>query len=89
MRLIDADKLFPKGIVIVYDDNGLKTAEGILEKIYNAPTVETVPVVHAKWIAQDNRFTRFMCSQCEAKNYEGHQKFCPNCGAKMDGKNVD
>lgn len=39
---------------------------------------------HGRWIAQDETLTKFMCSACEAKNYDGHEKFCPNCGAKMD-----
>ena len=41
-------------------------------------------VRHARWIAQDDTFTRFMCSECELKNYDGYGKYCPNCGARMD-----
>lgn len=39
-----------------------------------------------RWIPQDDSLTRFMCSECKAKNYGGYEKFCPNCGAKMTTK---
>lgn len=49
------------------------------------PAADAEPVRHARWIAQDDTFTRFMCSDCKAKNYDGSDNYCPNCGAKMDG----
>ena len=48
------------------------------------PSVDAVPVVHGRWIRQDNTYTRYQCSVCEAKNYGMKYSFCPNCGAKMD-----
>ena len=42
-------------------------------------------VMHGRWVTQDETRTKFMCSLCESKNYGGHEKFCPNCGARMDG----
>lgn len=36
-----------------------------------------------RWIPQDDTLTKFMCSACKARNYGGHEKYCPNCGAKM------
>ena len=73
------------------------------ERIKKLPAVDTVPVVHARWIetkipanttehggvGQDKK-NGWLCSNCRCafdakllwcKNY------CPNCGAKMDGKN--
>ena len=52
----------------------------------NAPTVDAVPVVHAKWIAQNDALTRFMCSSCKSENHEGVETYCPKCGAKMDAR---
>ena len=43
-------------------------------------------VKHGRWIAQDNTFTRFMCSECKSKNHRERTDYCPNCGAKMDLK---
>lgn len=50
------------------------------------PSVEAIPVVHGEWIAQDESFTKFMCSICNGKNYGGHENFCPKCGADMRKK---
>lgn len=69
-RLIKEDRLF--------------TIPQINALIKNAPTVEAVPVVHAKWIAQNDALTRFMCSNCKSENHEGFETYCPKCGAKMD-----
>jgi hypothetical protein len=59
--------------------------ESVKNFLRNRPTVEAEPVRHGRWIAQDDTFTRFRCSVCELKNYDGYGKYCPNCGAKMDG----
>ena len=48
------------------------------------PAEDVAPVRHGRWVTQDETRTKFMCSSCESKNYGGHEKFCPNCGAKMD-----
>lgn len=49
------------------------------------PAEDVAPVRHGRWVTQDETRTKFMCSLCESKNYGGHEKFCPNCGARMDG----
>ena len=38
----------------------------------------------AKWIAQDDTFTRFECSVCHTKNHHTRWNYCPNCGARME-----
>ena len=35
------------------------------------------PVRHGKWIAQDETYTRYFCSECKSGNHQGHEKFCP------------
>lgn len=47
MRLINADELFP-GVVMVRADDGLETAQRILDAINNAPTVDAVEVCRCK-----------------------------------------
>ena len=47
------------------------------------PTVEPV---RGEWIEQDEGRTKFMCSHCKAKNYDGSGKFCQSCGADMRRK---
>ena len=55
------------------------------------PTVDVAPVRHGKWI-YDN-WCEFKCSECgeysNSKPYKGKENFCPNCGAKMDGKEIE
>ena len=81
MRLIDADALIETFDPQHYYD---WYTPSILENIDNAPTVDAVPVVHAKWIAQNEGLTRFMCSHCKSENHEGFETYCPKCGARMD-----
>ena len=49
---------------------------------------DVAPVVHGKWIPVEayGIGNTAKCSECEKRQY-GYDgfKFCPNCGAKMDG----
>ena len=59
-----------------------------------APTVDAVEVVHGHWISKGYKIE---CSVCEHRVFLGTRdsvihteeknacKYCPNCGAKMDG----
>ena len=103
-RLIDANALmdaFRRHMVKNYDRNkctleeNCKTCEpGCLwrRKVSEAPTVDAVEVVHGHW-CWEGRFRA--CSKCgsyvEFTETLGasHWKYCPNCGAKMDGGNED
>jgi hypothetical protein len=83
MRLIDADSL----IVAFEPDHDCDWyTPWIIEKINEAPTVDAVPVVRAKWIPQNDIFTKFMCSRCEEIDYNVGGNFCPYCGADMRGE---
>lgn len=66
--------------------------EEIEEAIDAAPTADVVPVVHGWWNATET------CSLCGEKSTEGLDattwnywlpNYCPHCGAKMDGDEVD
>jgi Pyruvate/2-oxoacid:ferredoxin oxidoreductase delta subunit len=69
----------------------------LLEKV---PAADVAEVVHGEWLRADddwNSLTTIQCSLCSEEwcfetdddvsllNY----KYCPNCGAKMDGGNDD
>ena len=76
MRLIDADAHEYPGDLI------------------HMPTIDAVPVVHGQWIEHpqydvfgDCTWIDYECSKCNARgryNTEDY-KYCPSCGAKMDG----
>ncbi len=65
---------------------------GVLALVDAEPTVEAVEVVHGEWIRHGYKWK---CSACDMKiNIDGTPKenglnYCPNCGAKMDGKKED
>ena len=60
--------------------------------IVNAPTVDAVEVVHAKW-KYYHKQNIAVCTNCSfERNLDadfGKAVSCPNCGAKMDGGNDD
>lgn len=70
----------------------------ILLVIQNAPTLDYAPVRHGEWVdeIEPNAVTAsgmevhvFRCSACDftwANNVLHYFKYCPNCGALMDGK---
>lgn len=76
-------------------------AEDIYNAIKNAPTVDAVEMVHAKW-EYNGRNDEYFCSNCYKQPISFKREmncgvgefvevcfsdYCPNCGAKMDGGN--
>ena len=61
----------------------------------DAPTVDAVPVRHGRWetdgmMMDDGEYLMTRCTACgEAYEYGYNMPFCPNCGARMDGKDGD
>ena len=87
MRLIDADELLKHA----YDSGAWKDAEtGFhqrvvdIEDIEDAPTVDPVKHGHWEW-TDDPRTGDFVCSNCLDHNIV-RSRYCPTCGAKMDGE---
>ena len=98
-RYIDADELLNalQGQVsevcnkIPYDKEVFTILHDRQMEIYNLiekqPTADVVEVVHASWEAYPSHDWR-RCSVCKKEQYAGNvqtAKYCPNCGAKMDG----
>src|SRR5574344_2100397 len=74
--------------------------EEALYIIDSAPTADVAPVVRGEWIAEQKtaEYCEFRCSACdgsigqtdqfdetEAKQFSEWYKYCPCCGARMDG----
>ena len=102
MRLIDADR-FDRRLAAAEFDAALLEADDRDEPFEHQamyystqsfrdvmkyqPTVDAVPVVHAKW--KDNGNDTISCSRCATwfqKEREPYLRFCGYCGAKMDGE---
>ena len=83
------------------DTVAYKSFQSVMEGLKKAPTVEAVEVVHAMWRWGYNSMNQYgaWCAECEC-GWEDKgtnddfirvqglviaHKYCPNCGAKMDG----
>jgi rubrerythrin len=63
------------------------------EQIENLPAADVIEVVHGRWVkneeeSQNHIESIYFCSACqnwEAWGETEKYKYCPNCGAKMDG----
>ena len=101
MRLINADKVIAifKNIAEHLSENenhGQAVTLFYAADVINVqPTIDAVEVVHGRWKKANNRPKSYIrvCTVCGKEAYfcgEGcSYKFCPNCGAKMDGDGKD
>ncbi len=99
VRLIDANALVDKLLKVDLDHDERITKSGAVADmvclISNAPTIEAEPVRHGRWILVIQIVSPYgaeieeKCSLCgcDISRYgtQPMYKFCPNCGAKMDG----
>lgn len=89
MRLINADAAWVKFENDAWwDIHDRRVAQDIIDSV---PTVDAVPVVYAEWTEVGGTYT---CSNCggQYEKYDhmgywnGEYKYCPYCGARMDGE---
>lgn len=83
MRPIDADalkQLIKSGDDLVFDP---ATEREILHMIDYQETIEAEPVKHGKW--KRDASGELNCSYCGYAPKWDDDKFCANCGTKMDG----
>ena len=73
--------------------SGSISRKGVVDMLTTLPTVDAVPVVHGWWKEDPSGYGFWICSACgfvsEASAADMLYKFCPVCGAKMDGKDGD
>lgn len=86
MRMIDANTLKKS-----FEEDG-HLSNYIEEFIDNAPTIDAEPVRHGRWIQSKTVYAYHNCSLCKVPhkmqmscNVYVLLKYCPHCGAKMDG----
>ena len=93
-RYIDADNLTEeiKSLSVFLSGNNVfnKTAkESVLRIIDEQPTAKVEEVKHAKWEINCDGYYPY-CSNCKTEPENGvMSKRCPECGAKMDGKDIN
>ncbi len=80
MRLIDADALLDD----IRSHSASYFADDFArEWVDKQPTVDAVPVKHGKWTVTP---VYIKCSECGESFMLIPQKYCPNCGLRMDGE---
>lgn len=88
-RYIEAERL-----LLVLEKNFGHTggADTLKQLIDMQPTDDVAPVKHGEWIESDIPCEKYVCSACGGGcwyyDYQGEvakSRYCPNCGAKMDG----
>lgn len=101
MRLIDADALMKYPIRINHYDkeNGNEDfvlgIESVLEYADNLPTVEAEPLRHGRWVSGEiitfggRETAPLCCSECLKVAFGEQWTYCPNCGARMDGDDIN
>lgn len=52
------------------------------------PTADVVEVRHGEWQSRYKKKYKYRCSLCNGDS-DLCSDYCPNCGAKMDGKRKD
>ena len=100
-RMIDADaliKFMNERHKTLVDENGwydhyTSGYEDAITDVEEAPIVDAAPVQHGHWIHDGPAFKGgvdwYRCSVCGCRDVVEWMKYCPNCGAKMDGGNED
>lgn len=95
MRLVDADDL--KNFIYSESCDKCEFKQKILDYIDNIPAI-TKELKHGKWTFKPtgNYDGYIVCSACglhipsyklfERDEYTGTSKYCPFCGARMDGE---
>ena len=81
-----SDVLNPKHIEEWDTEMGMLPPVVEVSVIESIPTVDAVEVKHGRWYDKGSLSCR--CSECGCKNTK-ESRYCPNCGAKMDGEGGD
>ena len=88
MRPIDADALLENKFEVIDYGDPIEVVE--VSDIDDAPTIEAGTVRHGEWLDSGINGT-VSCSLCKFTDFFAKQnrvmlfKYCPNCGAKMEG----
>lgn len=95
MRLINADEIDVREVIGGASDFAQDIRDAVQRMIDRQPTIEAAPVVHGSWVEFDSEHSVWACSQCQEPYIlmygtpeDNKYNFCPNCGARMDGKAV-
>ena len=89
---MQSDYISRHAAIIEMMDNDVDHAQGtdgreVVQILSAISAADVVPVVHGKWIVSHIPDSMLWeCDQCGFDCGAHSFNFCPNCGAKMDGK---
>lgn len=91
--MIDSERYYKYSMLydLAYHDDVNGNCDGKIDitVVDSIGGADVEPVRHGEWIY--DHWCEFKCSECgqlsDSKPYKGKEKYCPNCGAKMDGGN--
>lgn len=78
-----------------YAEGYVNACKAAIKMLKSLPTADAVPVRHGRWetdgmMMDDGEYLMTRCTACgEAYEYGYNMPFCPNCGARMGGKDGD
>ena len=87
------EKAFAEEISTNYLDDYAKGFQAALLAVMSIPTADVAPVRHGEWVEEDTAITCPICTRSYDTDFEIKRsvvlrfKYCPECGAKMDGEN--
>ena len=76
-------------LMVYYDTPDIDLSGGKFEaEILNIQASDVEPVKHGRWVCGDYYDVGDVCSECDwdSQMICPSYRYCPNCGAKMDGK---
>ena len=88
-KIVDKEQIYTNGTALI-------PIFRVKQWLDHLPTADVAEVKHGKWImtvyttvSPRGRYItnkKFSCSECKRDNGRYTMPYCPNCGAKMDGK---
>ena len=89
MEVIDKNEYISKIEVVrilqkAYAEGRIQAKDGLSSVLNDIKNADVQPIRHGRWIGVDYD-TYFECSECEHMTDWQNYKYCPYCGARMDG----
>lgn len=84
MRLIDADALKEWAVEIECGGRWGISIDELMDAIEDAPAID--PVKHGNWVSKNGWVSCSVCGLEPPNESNETSEYCPNCGARMDGK---